>query len=62
MPNPEGLSVEELDREQATELPGRDLLLGVSILGLPLASLDGLSVNVDTSGPNWLAGSIGSVA
>ena len=55
------LTMEELENQQATLLPGRDLLLGVSVLGLPLVSLDGLSVNIDTKGPNWLFGSVGNV-
>jgi hypothetical protein len=55
------ISSAELDGQQATELPGRDLLIGVSLLGIPLVGLDGLSVNVDTAGPDWLFGSIGSV-
>ncbi|MGH9276981.1 MAG: hypothetical protein ACRD12_02575 [Acidimicrobiales bacterium] len=56
------MSVEELANEQAAELPGRDLLAGISLLGIPLLGIDGVTVNVDTSGPNWLAGSVGSVA
>ena len=55
------ISSAELDRQQATALPGRDLLIGVSLLGIPLVGLDGLNVNVNTAGPNWLFGSIGSV-
>jgi hypothetical protein len=56
-----GMTEEELEGEQAVALPRRDLLLGVSLLGIPLVGLDGLNVNVDTSGPNWLFGSIGSL-
>lgn len=54
-------SLDELDGQHAAELPTRDLLITVSILGLPLAGVDGLNANVDTSGPNWLFGSIGQV-
>ena len=48
------MSVEELDSQHAAELPGRELLIGVSVLGIPLAGIDGVAVNVDTSGPGWL--------
>lgn len=50
------LTVEELESQHAVELPARDLMIGVSLLGLPLVGLDGLAVNVNTSGPNWLFG------
>lgn len=51
----------ELDGQFAAELPRRELLIGVSVLGIPLAGLDGLAINVNTSGPNWLFGSVGKV-
>lgn len=54
-------SLEELDGQRATALPPRDLLVGISVLGIPLAGLDGVAVNVNTSGPNWLFGSVGQV-
>lgn len=57
----EGLSIDELDAQHAAALPDRSLLIGVSLLGIPLVGLDGVNVNVDTSGPNWLFGSVGSV-
>jgi hypothetical protein len=50
------LSAEEMDSEHAAELPARDLMVGISLLGIPLVSLDGLTVNVTTAGPNWLIG------
>lgn len=50
------LTVEELESQHATELPARDLMIGVSLLGLPLVGLDGLAANINTSGPNWLFG------
>ena len=52
---------DELDDQGASELPSRDLLLGISLLGIPLLGLDGLTINVNTAGPNWLIGSIGKV-
>ena len=55
------LTLDELDAQLAAELPARDLLIGVSVLGIPLAGLDGVAVNVNTSGPNWLFGSVGKV-
>ena len=57
---PGGMTMEALDDQQATVLPRRDLLIGISVLGIPLAGVDGVTVNVDTAGPNWLAGSIGA--
>lgn len=54
-------SLEELDAQHGAELPARDLLITVSVLGLPLAGVDGVNANVDTRGPNWLFGSIGQV-
>lgn len=56
-----GFSAAELDSQHAAEFPRRDLLVGVSLLGLPLAGVSDVAVNVDTAGPNWLFGSIGSV-
>ena len=55
------LSLEEMDSQYAAALPNRDLLIGISVLGLPLVGVDGVSVNVSTSGPNWLLGSIGKL-
>lgn len=54
-------SPDELDSQHSTTLPARDLFVTLSLLGLPLAGVDGLNVNVDTSGPNWLFGAVGSV-
>ncbi len=48
----------ELSREVAAELPGRHLMATVSILGLPLVGVSDVGVNVDTSGPGWLVGSL----
>lgn len=48
-------TLEELLEEHTAELPGRDLMITISVLGIPLATIDGVNVNVDTTGPNWLA-------
>ena len=45
---------DELEHQEAAELPTRELLLGVSLLGIPLVGLDGVNINVDTKGPGWL--------
>ena len=55
------LTADELERQHTAELPGRDLLIGLSVLGLPVAGVDGVTVNIDTRGPNWLFGSIGGL-
>jgi hypothetical protein len=49
---------DDLEAEHAVELPARELMIGVSLLGIPLAGVDGVAVNVNTAGPNWLFGSI----
>lgn len=49
------MSVAEMDQEYAAPLPHRDLLVAVSLLGIPLVGLDGVTVNVNTAGPHWLA-------
>ena len=51
----EEISVEELEQEHASELPGRDLLINISLLGIPLMGIGDLSALVNTAGPNWLA-------
>ncbi len=55
------MTLDELEQEYAGELPGRDLLISVSLLGIPLVGVDGVTVNLDTAGPNWLAGSVGGL-
>ena len=59
--NGPAFTLRELDEQRAAELPSRELLIGVSVLGIPLAGLDGVTINVNTSGPNWLFGSVGKV-
>jgi len=51
----EEIPVEELAQEHASELPGRDLLINISLLGIPLVGIGDLSAVVSTAGPNWLA-------
>jgi hypothetical protein len=53
--NDNDFTVEELDTQHAAELPGRSLMAGISLLGIPLLGIDGVSVNVNTAGPHWLA-------
>jgi hypothetical protein len=49
-------TIEELEAQHTAELPGRDLMIGVSLLGIPLAGVSDVAANVNTSGPNWLFG------
>ena len=56
----DGLTREELEGQHAAALPARELMVTVSVLGLPLVGVSDVAVNVNTSGPNWL-GSIGSL-
>jgi hypothetical protein len=51
----EEIAVEELDQEQASELPGRDLLMTISLLGIPLLGVSDVTVSANTAGPRWLA-------
>jgi hypothetical protein len=51
----EEISVEELEHEHASELPGRELLVGITLLGIPLMGITDLSALVNTAGPYWLA-------
>jgi hypothetical protein len=55
------VEVTELSDEIAVELPDRQLLATVSLLGLPLVGVSDVGVFVDTSGPGWLVGSLGSL-
>ena len=52
----EEIPVEELEREHAAELPGRDLLISIFVLGIPLAVIGDVSTVLSTAGPSWLAG------
>ena len=48
-----GFTVEELEGQHIAELPGRDLLAALTVLGLPLAGVSGVDANI--SGPRFLA-------
>ena len=61
MRNVTAFTVEELESQHAAELPSRELLISVNLLGIPLVGVSDVSVTVDTSGPNWLFGSVGGV-
>lgn len=39
-------AIQELEQEYVGELPERDLLLTVSLLGIPLVSISGLDVKI----------------
>ena len=51
----EEISVEELEQEHASELPRRDVLISISVLGIPLMGISDVTALVNTIGPNWLA-------
>lgn len=48
------LGFEDLEHEEAIELPKRHLMATVSVLGFPVAGVSDVGVNADTSGPGWL--------
>lgn len=52
-------TVEELDSQHAVKLPARDLLAALTLFGIPLVGVSDVAVNIDTSGPGWLVGSVG---
>lgn len=53
-----GYTKEELEHQHTMELPSRDLLASIILFGIPLAGVSDVAVNVDTSGPGWLIGSM----
>ena len=61
MRNVTAFTVEELESQHTAELPPRELLISVNLLGIPLVGVSDVGVTVDTSGPNWLFGSVGGV-
>lgn len=54
------LSTDELEGQHTAQLPARDLMIAVSVLGIPTVGVDGLAANVNTS--NWLFGAATKVA
>lgn len=56
MPNnvPRSITLEELEHQHIAELPRRDLLAGISLLGLPLLTISDVSANINTTGPGYL--------
>ena len=45
------LTIEELDSQEAAELPSRELLTSVAVLGMPLLDVSGdISVGIGASG------------
>jgi hypothetical protein len=50
----EEIPFEELEQEQASELPGRDLLMSISVPGIPLLGLNGMTFEVNAITPNSL--------
>ena len=49
-----GFGRDELEAQHTAELPRRDLLASISLLGIPLLGVSDVAVNVDTTGPGWL--------
>jgi hypothetical protein len=49
----EEIPVEELEHEQASELPGRDLLMSITVPAIPLLGLSGLTCTISASGIGW---------
>jgi hypothetical protein len=45
--------MDELAGQHAAELPGRDLLIGLTLLFIPIASVSGIAVNI--AGPHFVA-------
>lgn len=52
----DAFTASELEAQQAEELPKREQMLALTLLGLPLVGVAGVDVNVDTTGPGWLVG------
>jgi hypothetical protein len=48
--NNEGaFTVEELEQQHTAQLPDRDLMIGLTVLGIPLVGVDGLSLSVSAT-------------
>lgn len=48
------IGTSELEDQYAEELPDREQMITVTLLGLPLVGVAGVDVNLDSSGPGWL--------
>jgi hypothetical protein len=48
------ITMEELEVQEASELPRRELLATVSLLGMPVLGISDVAINLDVSGPGWL--------
>lgn len=48
------MTIAEMENETMTELPGRELLVGLTLFGIPLVGVSGVTVDVSTGGPGWL--------
>ena len=46
----EEIPVEELEQEQASELPGRDLLMTIALPAIPILGFNGLTCTINASG------------
>lgn len=43
---PEGLGLAELQQQQATELPARELMIAITLLGIPIIGLNGIELHI----------------
>jgi hypothetical protein len=46
----EEIPVEELEQELASELPGRDLLMSITLPAIPMLGFNGLTCTINASG------------
>ncbi len=43
------LTLEELEEQHAVELPARDLMIAVTVLGIPVVGLHGVQLSLNVS-------------